>query len=157
MKRCLTKLVVFLLLGAILNVGVAWGCARFFSPRSTLIYRYGDGTTQVVYPPAEIVHGWPLLALTSEWPEHGGTGDTAIHYGDEVLPMMPIWPGFAINTIFYGAILWLLILGPFALRRYIRHKHGCCIKCGYDLRGADHEACPECGLGREVVEAVRPN
>ena len=152
MKRWLFNPVVFLLLGAILNVGVAWGCARFFSPRSTLIYRYGDGTTQVVYPPAEIVHGWPLLALTSEWPERGGTAETAIHYGNEVLPMAPIWPGFAVNTIFYGAILWLFILGPFALRRYIRYKHGHCIKCGYDLRGDFSTGCPECGWRREADE-----
>ena len=157
MKRWIFKLAVFLLLGAVVNVAVAWGCARFFSPRSNVIYWDAVGRIEVVYSPAEIVHGWPLLALTSEWPEHGGIAETAIHYGDEVLPLMPIWLGFGMNTIFYGAILWLLILGPFALRRYIRHKHGCCIKCGYDLRGADHEACPECGLGREVVEAVRPN
>ncbi len=146
MKRRLFKLVVFLLLGAVVNVAVAWGGARFFSPRSNVFYQNADGTTEVVYEPEEIVHGWPLLALTSEWPEHGGFAETAIHYGDEVLPLMPIWPGFAVNTIFYGAILWLLILGPFALRRYIRHKHGCCIKCGYDLRGAEHEVCPECGV-----------
>ena len=145
MKRRLFKLVLFLLLGAVVNVAVAWGCARFFSPRSNVIIRDAIGRIEVVYSPAEIVHGWPLLALTSEWPEHGGTTSTAIHYGDEVLPMAPIWPGFAINTIFYGAILWLLILGPVALRRHIRHKHGHCVNCGYDLRGAEHEACPECG------------
>ena len=32
MKRRLTKLVVFLLLGAIVNVAVAWGCAVFSNP-----------------------------------------------------------------------------------------------------------------------------
>ena len=148
MKRRLFKLVVFLLLGAILNVGVAWGCAGFFSPRSTLIYRYGDGTTQVVYPPAEIVHGWPLLALTSEWPDDRGVTVWALDFGDEVLPMIPIWPGFVINTIFYGAILSLLILGPFALRRLIRRNRGQCIKCGYDLRGDFSAGCPECGWQR---------
>jgi len=26
-----------------------------------------------------------------------------------------------------------------------RRATGLCIKCGYDLRGADHAACPECG------------
>ena len=61
------------------------------------------------------------------------------------LAVTPIWPGFAINTIFYGAILWLLIPGQFALRRLIRRKRGLCIACRYDLRGAEHEVCPECG------------
>ena len=41
-------------------------------------------------------------------------------------PVRPIWPGFAINTLFYAAILWLLIRGPFALRRFIRVKRGRC-------------------------------
>ena len=145
MKRRLFKLVLFLLLGAVVNVAVAWGCARFFSPRSNVIIRDAIGRIEVVYSPAEIVHGWPLLALTSEWPEHGGTTSTAIHYGDEVLPMIPIWPGFVINTIFYAVVLGLLTLGPFTARRMIRRKRGRCIKCGYDLGHADHRACPECG------------
>lgn len=62
-----------------------------------------------------------------------------------LLPIQPIWPGFAVNTIFYATILWLLIPGPFALRRFIRRKRGLCVSCGYDLSHADHEACPECG------------
>ena len=66
-------------------------------------------------------------------------------YTTKALPLRPLWPGFAINTLFYAAILWLLILGPFTARRMIRRKRGQCSKCGYDLRGAEHEVCPECG------------
>ena len=40
------------------------------------------------------------------------------------LPLRPIWPGFAVNTLFYAAVLWLLIPGPFALRRFIRRDAG---------------------------------
>ena len=61
------------------------------------------------------------------------------------LPLGVIPFGFAINTFFYASILWLLISGLFALRRFIRHKRGLCVKCGYDLSGAEHEVCPECG------------
>ena len=32
-----------------------------------------------------------------------------------ILPLRPVWPGFAINALFYTLILWLLILG--------RHEH----------------------------------
>ena len=69
----------------------------------------------------------------------------------QFLPLHPIWPGFAINTIFYAVILWLLTLGPFTARRMIRRKRGRCIKCGYDLRGnfGGGGGCPECGWRRE--------
>ncbi len=61
-------------------------------------------------------------------------------------PAHPIWPAFIANTFFYAGILWLLIPGPFALRRLIRRRRGLCPGCAYDLRHAQHEACPECGL-----------
>ena len=60
------------------------------------------------------------------------------------LPLRPIWPGFAINTISYVAILWLLFAFPGALRRFIRRKRGYCTRCGYDLR-INPGRCPECG------------
>ena len=62
-----------------------------------------------------------------------------------VVPLRPIWSGFAANTIFYAAILWLLCSSPFVVQRLIRRRRGHCIKCGYDLRGTEHEVCPECG------------
>ena len=61
------------------------------------------------------------------------------------LPLHPIWPGFAINTVFYAALLWIVTLGPGTARWIIRRKQRRCINCGYDLRHADHNACPECG------------
>jgi hypothetical protein len=71
------------------------------------------------------------------------------------LPLHPIWPGFLINALFYAAVLWLLIPGPFALRRFTRIRRGRCVKCGYDLRGQPPEpaaaGCPECGWGRDAA------
>ncbi len=65
----------------------------------------------------------------------------------KALPIHPVYFGFAINTVFYAATLWLAIPGSFALRRFVRRKRGHCIKCGYDLRGASggEGVCPECG------------
>ena len=66
-------------------------------------------------------------------------------FSARVIPLKPIPVGIVVDTLFYAAILWLLTLGLFAARRIIRRKRGHCIKCGYDLRGAEHEVCPECG------------
>ena len=64
-------------------------------------------------------------------------------FRSEQLPVIPIWPGFAINTIVYATILWLLILGPFVLRRFIRVQRGRCVKCGYPM--GESGVCSECG------------
>ncbi|MCI0362376.1 MAG: hypothetical protein L0219_00750 [Phycisphaerales bacterium] len=60
--------------------------------------------------------------------------------------MLPIWPGFAINTIFYAAILWggwLLFAAPGLVRRRRRIKRGLCPACAYPI-GAS-ATCTECG------------
>ena len=105
-----------------------------------------------------ITSGWPARSLAGEvWDEIRPGQSRWLNRqaafvdvdGLYALPLRPIWPGFAINTIFYAAIfviLWLLALGPFTARRFIRRKRGHCIKCGYDLRHAEHEVCPECGV-----------
>ena len=62
------------------------------------------------------------------------------------LPLRPVWPGFAINTLFYAAILWggwLLLAAPFALRRRRRIKRGLCPACAYPVGASD--VCTECG------------
>jgi hypothetical protein len=65
------------------------------------------------------------------------------------LPLTPIPAGFAINTLFYAAIL-ALPLSFFPIRRRLRARRGRCPKCGYDRAGlADPAApCPECGAPR---------
>ncbi len=63
--------------------------------------------------------------------------------GRREYPFLPIWPGFAVNTLFYAVVLWLLIPGPFALRRFIRVKRGLCPACAYP-RG-ESDLCSECG------------
>ncbi|MCC6908097.1 MAG: hypothetical protein IT430_09170 [Phycisphaerales bacterium] len=47
----------------------------------------------------------------------------------------PLWP-FVVVII---AFRWR------ALRSFLATPTGFCHKCGYDLRGAAHEVCPECG------------
>ncbi len=215
MKRRLTKLVLFLLLGAIVNVAVAWGCAlwssmtqdsdlskqralallqeREFLPQpgdpysARTIEGIGLTVLELIFDPivgqenSEInqregtwlmatLAGLPLRSLQAE--VRVAVSDSAepvysvgliggiridnrvmeqVFTLENVLPLQPIWPGFAINTIFYAVMLWVLMLGPVTARRIIRCKRGHCIKCGYDLRGhsgGGSDVCPECGAPR---------
>ncbi len=238
MKRRLTKLVLFLLLGAVVNVAVAWGCATFpdlmAKESDLLVWTLDEEERWFVrkwehpgaafyaslriaarshpnYPPPPGPHpsnvvpnqgslavprpgyaqdsigidsrgvslrGWPMLAMWCEYPRRGRPEILTVAGGiqlplDEggfreywpmfrstwpkVLPLRIVWPGFLFNTALYAAVLWLIFAAPFTARRIIRQRRGRCINCGYDLSHAEHEVCPECGLGREVVEAVRRN
>ena len=58
-------------------------------------------------------------------------------------PAHPIWPAFIANTLFYAAILWLLICGPFVLRRFARVRRGLCPRCAYPM--GESAVCTECG------------
>jgi hypothetical protein len=69
-----------------------------------------------------------------------------------VLPLRPIWSGFAVNTIFYAAILWLLIPGAFVLRRFLRRRRGLCPACAYPM--GEGAVCTECGI--ELPCRTRP-
>ena len=60
-----------------------------------------------------------------------------------VLPLRPIWPGFAVNSIFYAATLWLVFYVMLTLRRFIRRRRGLCPKCAYPV--GESAVCTECG------------
>ena len=130
--------------------------------------------TRVLYSATSQRRRMSALHITSGWPARSLAGETwdEIRPGQQsrwlnrqatfvdinglyVIPLRPTWPGFAINTIFYAAIvaiLWVLWSSPFVVRRIIRRKRGRCIKCGYDLRGTSggEGGCPECGWRRDV-------
>ena len=99
--------------------------------------------------------GWPMLALVG-WQRSVNDVDASvsvlvwINLDNELVatfPYSPIWPGFAINTVFYAALIWMLFAVPAALRRKRRRSRGLCVKCAYDLRGraVSSDVCPECG------------
>jgi hypothetical protein len=110
----------------------------------------------------ELVAGWPCQSFLgcSKWDGRKGDGTESERFGTlelpqwvrsagnnslEFLPFMPIWPGFAINTVFYAAIVWVLFAVPGMIRRRVRRKRGQCAACGYSLRGSVGGKCPECG------------
>jgi hypothetical protein len=73
------------------------------------------------------------------------------------VPLRPLWPGFAINTIFYAAIVWMLCAVPGAVRRRVRIKRGQCASCGYSLRDITSEKCPECGVAVASAQTQQRN
>jgi hypothetical protein len=203
------RICLFLLLGAIANVAVAWGCAQAMPDTTVGIHwdlgngvqivetvAIGRGTTYVttlrayepmksmfedsglpsierlpswvtLTTPAEAGHwlhdvaaGLPFRSLAMrwhrQWADRSGWRCTQVDCalslrdlpvgmppGPTCVPLRPIWSGFAMNTLFYAAILWLLFAAPFALRRRRRIKRGLCPACAYPV--GDSTVCTECG------------
>ncbi len=78
--------------------------------------------------------GWPAYALLT------GSG-AAYLWG--LVPARPLWPGFIVNTLFYAAILWMLMSLLIALRRHHRVRRGLCPACAYPT--GESAMCSECG------------
>ncbi len=111
--------------------------------------------------------------VLSIWNGSGGVGigerDLGYPYGLTIYGYVSLhtnwWPApmfgkTSVSMWFFRGSFWLptlLLALPLAIsaspwsRRRRRAKQGLCIRCGYDLSGTEHEACPECGT--EVIRA----
>lgn len=218
MNRHIAKLVLLLLLGAIINVAVAWVCASRASykwiigtlvdarPDGDLAFglRGGWGSQEIeisaqtggyfddgewtpkerlpdwipswssvtsvsvkemmqsgYWRLAETANGWPMLSLQWERRDHWFHTLTEpdqqliINHGlsisptqGRVLPLAPIWPGFAINTFIYAATVLLLFSFPGLVRQFRqrrRIKRGLCTRCAYPVIASGGTVCSECG------------
>ncbi len=224
MKRRLLIIAVFLLVGVVVNVAVAWACAAFVDPSrdsdatvasratghrtwelvkfqrlgvtcfwsthgwqaaptdwpgygpspETLLPSWSDlaeptgdfllavesNDDKLILVEKRNVHcyGWPLRSAWCDWYEGGtrasitwtgGGGHIETHLNPwrgfipRPLPLRPIWAGFLLNTMLYAGLMWLLIPGPFALRRFLRVRRGLCPKCAYPM--GESSVCTECG------------
>ncbi len=212
MLKWTRRAAIFLLLGAIVNVAVAWGCVfvhRDITPRQLISkghkpgnrfealgsFRFGfeyvtdwgfyheldqhisddemepylarkwwPGNPRGDESAGAIHHlgcGWPMLALaaTVRFDRFiAGSGPVEVIDGvpleppqltvqrgpiPMIVPFRPLWTGFAINTLAYGLLLALLVLGRSAIMRAIRRGRGQCLNCGYP-RGTS-PVCTECG------------
>jgi hypothetical protein len=140
MKRRALQIIVLLLLGAIVNVAVAYTLVstfgwslQFYLPEPVV----AEGCSMI---PCNVVAGWPTSAIRQNNNLKEGT-----------ITQSPVCPGFAINTIFYAAILWVLFFAPGKVRRSMRRRRGLCPACGYPVGMS--EVCTECGLPIRVDEA----
>jgi hypothetical protein len=101
--------------------------------------------------------GWPLKALRctsihrrGRLAVHGGVtiptppGSQLMEWNrGRLLPLRPLWPGFATNTLCYAALVGLLFFGPGRLRRRLRIGRRLCPHCAYPVGGSS--VCTECG------------
>lgn len=112
--------------------------------------------------------GWPRLAMRGWLVVQTRDDDTLVEIsrsgipllpagsnrGSRSLPVRPMWPGFAINTMWYAllaALLWVVLLRVSrSLRHVLRQRRGVCTACAYNLRGDYSQGCPECGWGKEL-------
>ena len=205
MKRRLLIIGIFLLLGAVVNVAVAWGVCVASSGKAighfprippSAAQRLWDRYAREGWPPftqyqsgtrwggsrARVVSitshvngdgeprwllkffvgqqkvGWPIRTLQSGRYFSPPSGVVPVNgwlvrrKPPLIIPYEPLWPGFTINTLFYAAILWLLIPGPFVLRRFLRLRRGLCPKCAYPM--GESSVCTECG--RALPKRLRP-
>jgi hypothetical protein len=110
----------------------------------------------------EVASGWPLLSMRSchavdpvsgahiyeppgmaiPLPDHKAPPSWHLARHRE-LPLIPIWPGFIVNSLMYAALAGLTVYVAITLRRYVRRRRGLCLACGYPL--GESEVCPECG------------
>ena len=149
MKRRLLIAAIFLLAGAVVNVAVAWGFDTWNDKVLKTRVSLSDGLVEYT---AEYYEDLDLIPIQIQWGRTavGWPTDSLGYTWDEPRPwsLHPIWPGFAVNTLFYAAVLWLLIPGPFVLRRVIRVKRGLCPACAYPM--GESAVCSECGKALAV-------
>ena len=147
MKRRVIQLVLLLIAGAIVNVAVAWGCV-WAQP-----FRDGIGVSDLSAFSTS-VGGPSVIQVVSGLPFRAMHGRAAYKLGVELidgmiisdrfsLPVYPLWPGFAINTVFYAAILWVLFFVPGLVKRTLRRRRDLCPACAYPVRTS--KVCTECG------------
>ena len=101
------------------------------------ITTYSDGKANVQIP-----GGLSLMPKT--WTPRSG------HHLVRALPYRPIWPGLAINSVFWGAAAFAVVHGPRTVRAALRRRRGLCPACAYPVGASP--VCTECG----AVVTARP-
>ncbi|HWB18891.1 MAG TPA: hypothetical protein VG711_01210 [Phycisphaerales bacterium] len=118
------------------------------------LYRYtGYHEFSAGYPCKALEGYWMRSTDQDPWEQVGGIAVTRpMDNGDRrLIPYTPMWPGFLVNSLFYGAIVWGIFAATFTMRRMIRRKQNLCSHCGYPIGVSD--VCTECGVRVKDGEA----
>lgn len=115
-----------------------------FAVRSRVsLYQQGHNCSPMQTP--KYINGWtlpPLVLLARGYPT--SKLPAWLHAQPERrLPLVPMWWGFVINTLFWSTVAWFIMTGYCSLIRNRRARKGLCVRCKYTL--ANLETCPECG------------
>lgn len=111
---------------AVFNAGLPWRSTQ------TGVHHITDAPQRTTTPPVSLTGGLTLWT-------NGGHGPLDRF----ALPLFPLWPGFALNTLAFAAGLAVFWHAPAGVRRFRRMRSGRCLDCGYDTTGL--HLCPECG------------
>ncbi len=158
------RLLLYLLIGAAMTVGSTWIIEHAAHERWSwrerdqfTLYRFGATMYVDSGPGLAFAMGWPMQAMGLSWIWTSPSQSHTVHAlempyrrnGESFhMPLRPLWPGFAVNTVFYAASAWVLVWMASQGRRIHRQRTGHCTRCGYQ-RG-DFESCPECGLQQDL-------
>jgi hypothetical protein len=130
--------------------------------------RAAETRMPLAIPSADWLAGWPLPALRGRVAPELFTTVQQTQFRDGMLrlpnpklkipigdgppltghfiPLIPLWPGFLIDTLFYSAAWWSTLAALSALRRTMRRRRNHCPHCNYDLHATPRDKpCPECG------------
>jgi hypothetical protein len=95
---------------------------------------------------SDTAFGWPSLALRRSSIEGNATTEfNSVRVNGTALPVRPIWPGFATNSLLLALLFWVLSLALLLVRRDLRGRRGLCQRCAYPMGACPR--CSECGYG----------
>lgn len=139
--------------------GITYDCVMIW-PRD-----FDEGRNPVMYC---VTSGWPCRSLAGRVESLFAPGGRAIARVQNrwcvgipvpqrvgparsvVVPIRPMVVGFALDVMFYGAVVYGAASCWRAAICRRRRRRSCCIRCGYDLRLLSSRRCPECGWIDEV-------
>jgi hypothetical protein len=114
--------------------------------------RYYAAPLAMVPLPIETQTFGGFLMTVGTLPPSPGFGPATPIPDERLVPYMPIWHAFVVNSLIYAGVLFLVFRGANTLRRQVRIWRGRCPNCGYPVGLS--LICSECG--RPLPSRARP-